>query len=489
MAGVGQRRASEIRVEDDAGRVDDRDAATARKMRSSCTAAAVSSCATTAASVASDRSPRADRRPRLLPPRAAARRPWRRRRTAPRARAPPAAGGAARSTESIGKDSRHGRIADCRMAGRKGERTVCSFRFCNPAILQSCNSAILCHRLMTADPPKYRPLERFWPYAELPEQPTDDELAALDPDLYEALFGAQHAAVFDHARVSRPRRAGVRGARSRSRARRRSSAKPARAPRFATARASGRATRRSLRDLFQIVGGVRRDRSPDRRSAGAVRPRAVAAAGLVPHPPVSARGRLQASNAICTRLEAELKQLEAEYNMFFAGRLPETAVGDARPRRGDRQAARSRPYPEYRRPLPLHDAAVALRRRSSTCGTAACAPAKKVVPDRSRRSTLQASRPSGPPTIASSTCPRSAIRYARSTSCTDLYESLAEARREIGEDAPPFHKFAELVKTQVKKLRDSGIAGGGVPGRGEGREGELYGARSEGGQRMIEAYG
>ena len=34
-------------------------------------------------------------------------------------------------------------------------------------------------------------MERFWPYAELPEQPTEEELAALDPDLYEALFGAQ----------------------------------------------------------------------------------------------------------------------------------------------------------------------------------------------------------------------------------------------------------------------------------------------------------
>jgi hypothetical protein len=42
---------------------------------------------------------------------------------------------------------------------------------------------------MTSDPPKYRPLERFWPYAELPEQPTSEELAALDPDLHEALFG------------------------------------------------------------------------------------------------------------------------------------------------------------------------------------------------------------------------------------------------------------------------------------------------------------
>jgi hypothetical protein len=44
---------------------------------------------------------------------------------------------------------------------------------------------------MGVDPPKYRPTERFWPYAELPEQPTDEELAALDPDLYEALYGSQ----------------------------------------------------------------------------------------------------------------------------------------------------------------------------------------------------------------------------------------------------------------------------------------------------------
>jgi hypothetical protein len=44
---------------------------------------------------------------------------------------------------------------------------------------------------MAADPPKFRPLERFWPYADLPEQPTVEELAALDPDLHEALFGVQ----------------------------------------------------------------------------------------------------------------------------------------------------------------------------------------------------------------------------------------------------------------------------------------------------------
>ena len=37
--------------------------------------------------------------------------------------------------------------------------------------------------------PDYRPVERFWPYVELPEQPTEEELAALDPALAEALFG------------------------------------------------------------------------------------------------------------------------------------------------------------------------------------------------------------------------------------------------------------------------------------------------------------
>ena len=37
--------------------------------------------------------------------------------------------------------------------------------------------------------PDYRPVERFWPYVDLPEQPTDEELAALDPELSEALFG------------------------------------------------------------------------------------------------------------------------------------------------------------------------------------------------------------------------------------------------------------------------------------------------------------
>jgi hypothetical protein len=107
---------------------------------------------------------------------------------------------------------------------------------------------------MTSDPPKYRPLERFWPYAELPEQPTAAELAALDPDLYEALFGVQKrpfsitlvfpaldvpafATALEMARASAEFRETGAGATLRYRAR------------FWSSDAS------RLRDLFQIVGG------------------------------------------------------------------------------------------------------------------------------------------------------------------------------------------------------------------------------------------
>lgn len=40
------------------------------------------------------------------------------------------------------------------------------------------------------DQPTHRPLERFWPYADLDEQPSEEELAALHPELREVLFGA-----------------------------------------------------------------------------------------------------------------------------------------------------------------------------------------------------------------------------------------------------------------------------------------------------------
>ena len=38
----------------------------------------------------------------------------------------------------------------------------------------------------------------------------------------------------------------------------------------------------------------------------------------------------------------------------------------------------------------------------------------------------------------------------------ELYDRLADARRAVGEEAVPFHKFADLVKEQVKKIKEKG---------------------------------
>ena len=38
----------------------------------------------------------------------------------------------------------------------------------------------------------------------------------------------------------------------------------------------------------------------------------------------------------------------------------------------------------------------------------------------------------------------------------DLFEGLVNARREAGQDAIPFHRFAELIKTQVGVFREKG---------------------------------
>jgi len=48
-----------------------------------------------------------------------------------------------------------------------------------------------CITIVIVAQPKVRPLERFWPYADLPEQLSVDELAALEPDLQEALSDAR----------------------------------------------------------------------------------------------------------------------------------------------------------------------------------------------------------------------------------------------------------------------------------------------------------
>jgi len=158
-----------------------------------------------------------------------------------------------------------------------------------------------------------------------------------------------------------------------------------------------------------------------------------------------------------TRLEADLKQLEAEYNMFFSGRLPKPpwetrARVEAMvkqfdrshiPNTGDRfrfSTIQSR----FQAFIDLWDKGLRAREegRPGPFGQPRPVkePPKKGPDDR----------------IVHVSSFRDPVREI--DKLTELYESLAEARREVGEDAPPFHKFADLVKNQVKKLKQSGSA-------------------------------
>ena len=156
------------------------------------------------------------------------------------------------------------------------------------------------------------------------------------------------------------------------------------------------------------------------------------------------------------RLEADLKQLEAEYNMFFAGRLPKPPW-----------ETRSRVEAIVKQFDRAHMPNTGDRFRFTTLQSR-CA-AFIDLWDRGLRA-REEGRP-GPfaqqargPVAPEKKLPEDRILHVSSFTdpvreidkLTDLYESLAEARREVGEDAPPFHKFAELVKNQVKKLKQSG---------------------------------
>jgi hypothetical protein len=155
------------------------------------------------------------------------------------------------------------------------------------------------------------------------------------------------------------------------------------------------------------------------------------------------------------RLEAALKQLEAEYNMFFSGRLPtppwETRTQvEAIVKQLDRGAISNTGdrfrfttlQSRYATFIDLWDRGLRAREEG------------RPGPFAQKRTSREpeAKRPEDRILHVSSF--RDPVREI--DKLTDLYESLAEARREVGEEAVPFHKFAELVKNQVNKLRQSG---------------------------------
>ena len=153
------------------------------------------------------------------------------------------------------------------------------------------------------------------------------------------------------------------------------------------------------------------------------------------------------------RLETELKRLEAEYNTYFAGRLP-------MPPRGTRSRVETLVKQYDRGHIPNYGD----RFRFTTLQSRYAA-----LVDLWDRG-LRAREEGRPGPFVRKRAEKPAERHEDKILCValfsdpaheadklrDLYHSLVDARREIGEEAVPFHEFAELVKNQVTKLRQGG---------------------------------
>ncbi len=156
-------------------------------------------------------------------------------------------------------------------------------------------------------------------------------------------------------------------------------------------------------------------------------------------------------------LAAGLKQLEAEYNMFFAGRLPrppwETRSRvEALVKRWDRghiQSAADRFQFEtlqrrFQTFIDLWDRGLRAREEGRP-GPFAQPPPKAAPPPKPREAESQ---------VLHTAAFRDPMREM--DKLHSLYDSLMDARRQSGQDVVPFHRFAALVKDQVTKLREAG---------------------------------
>lgn len=159
-------------------------------------------------------------------------------------------------------------------------------------------------------------------------------------------------------------------------------------------------------------------------------------------------------------LELELRRLEAEYNMYFAGRLPRPPM-DTRGRvsalvqRLDRQhignvAERFRfttLQARFQAFIDLWDRGLRAREEGRAGPFAvrntSSAPGAPKAEERSSGERLLH--------VAAFQDPTRELDKVQ-----ELYERLAEARRESGEPAVPYHRFAELVRDQVRRIRNQG---------------------------------
>lgn len=161
-------------------------------------------------------------------------------------------------------------------------------------------------------------------------------------------------------------------------------------------------------------------------------------------------------------LEATLRRLESEYNMYFSGRLPRPPLETRAQVMALVKRIDSAPIVNY-----------GIRFRFSTLQTRF---AKFVTlwdrglraKEEGRQELFVPQRQAAPmpPPERIDAAQRPGERLVATATFSDpmgeidkvqaLYERLAEARREAGQDAIPFHKFAELVKTQVGALKAKG---------------------------------
>jgi hypothetical protein len=164
-------------------------------------------------------------------------------------------------------------------------------------------------------------------------------------------------------------------------------------------------------------------------------------------------------------LEAELKKLEVEYNLFFVGRLPKLpwetrSRVEALIKRYDRlqiqntaerfrfqglQAKFSSFCELWERTLRAREGS-----RPGARGRSALEPPPAPA-ERPREPETPAAPPSGGPVLTTIRDPERDAEKVRA-----LYEQLREARRQSGESEVPFERFQEVVRAQVSKLSRGG---------------------------------
>ena len=151
-------------------------------------------------------------------------------------------------------------------------------------------------------------------------------------------------------------------------------------------------------------------------------------------------------------LETELRKLEAEYTMFFAGRLPKPPWET----RSRVQALVKRLDRAYIQNYGDRFRFTNLQTRLATFSE---------LWERGMRAREEGrAGPFGQPPSAESLKKADRVLHVaafrdplkETAKLHDLYDRLVDARRSVGEEGVPFHKFAELVKGQVLRFRRSG---------------------------------